>query len=149
MTTTSTQTTLMLTDKAVNNLDAMHAHVDYISAFYGHGSQEHLKASTSLNRALTQMIALGGRISADSELGLYGITEYGMHYGVVFHARTLEQRLIDLQRQAAEQARKAREEGSRVHQASSAKTYERVRHLMELRRHYEAIPNVGEWSIHS
>lgn len=79
--------TIEFTDKAKENIRNMNYKCASIRNAFGPKSDEYLKARESLANVLARMIELGGKISAEDEFSLYGITDYGMHYGVIFFPR--------------------------------------------------------------
>lgn len=84
MTTTTSDTAISFAPQAVQTIQRMGDHVSRLGTFYGEHSPEHCRAATSLAHCLAAVIGLGGRITQDSDLGLYGVSFF--HYGVVFHA---------------------------------------------------------------
>ncbi len=76
-------TKLELTERAMLNITAMQERVNVVQSLYGPLSDEHQEMLRSLLHALIGMIRLGGRISAEDDLSLYGVTPH-IHYGVNF-----------------------------------------------------------------
>lgn len=84
---------LTLNEDAQRILGDMRRRVDDIAVQYGRYSEEYLKAMKSLLDALMGMLSIGGRISRDGELSLYGVS--WIHYGVIFHSKYLPGRVRD------------------------------------------------------
>lgn len=80
-----TGTVIAFDQRAVQTVQRMGDYVARLRSFYGEDSVEHRQAAASLAHSLQAMIGLGGRVSQDGELGLYGVSL--IHYGVVFHSR--------------------------------------------------------------
>lgn len=78
-------TTITFTPEAMRNIRNMRHRVNEISMYYGVDSPQSERASSSFAHSLVSMLELGGRITAEDDLGLYGVNDY-IHYGVVFHA---------------------------------------------------------------
>lgn len=76
--------TITLTPEAQLEIQKMHSHVINIIAEYGTDSDEYRMTADSLMRVLADLCRLGGRITRDGDLSLYGVTHYGMHYGIVW-----------------------------------------------------------------
>jgi hypothetical protein len=76
-------TTLVLTPAAIKTIGAMQQRLVDVDRQYGDSPQT-TKMLWSLLQALIGMIRLGGEISQDDELSLYGIAF--IHYGVNFSA---------------------------------------------------------------
>ena len=73
---------------AVDTIRAMHRRVCDIGAVYGFKSDEYVTATASLANALTTISTMGDvRYTRDGDLSLYGVTSYGMHFGVIFHRK--------------------------------------------------------------
>lgn len=77
-------TKLEFTEQAIGTINAMRARCTRIAAEFGIYSKEHVEALESLCSSLVAMIGLGGRISKDAELSLYGVSF--IDYGVIFHS---------------------------------------------------------------
>ena len=86
-TTATTDTTISFSPQAVETIQRMADHVSRLGAFYGGDSPEACRAAASLARSLAAVIGLGGRITKDSDLGLYGASFIA--YGVVFHGTSV------------------------------------------------------------
>ena len=72
---------LGFTPEAKNTVSAMRGRVQEIGAAFGRESKEFADAASSLAMSLSSMIGLGGNISEDSDLSLYGVNEF-ICYGV-------------------------------------------------------------------
>ena len=77
--------TIELTDEAVQTVHNMRTLVNELRACYSPGHDFTMAAESSFAHVMGTMIGLGGKVSMDGPLSLYGITSYGMHYGVIFH----------------------------------------------------------------
>jgi hypothetical protein len=77
-------TRLELTPAALRVITAMEQRVAAVAEQYGTGSDEHVEMLGSLVNALGHMLRLGGRITKDGELSLFGASF--ISYGVIFHA---------------------------------------------------------------
>ncbi len=75
-------TSLTLTPQAQETISAMLERIREVAIEYGDNSQEHRDMLWSLLYALTNMIRLGGRITKEDDLGLYGSSF--IDYGIVF-----------------------------------------------------------------
>lgn len=82
-----TDRALTISPEAAQTITAMHQRVDQVAMAYGRHSAEHVDMLESLNRALTSLLRLGGRISRDGDLSLFGAS--WIAYGVIFHAKYL------------------------------------------------------------
>jgi hypothetical protein len=80
---TTTDTVITLDPRAVQTIERMTDHVTTLGRFYGTASPAHAIAAASLAHSLRTMIRLGGRITEEGELSLYGVSF--IDYGVVFH----------------------------------------------------------------
>jgi hypothetical protein len=76
---------LELTPAALKVIEAMQQRVAAIGDEYGQESSEHVEALKSLLAALVQVFRLGGRITKEDELSLFGASFIA--YGVVFFPR--------------------------------------------------------------
>lgn len=76
--------TLRFSPLAVKTLHAMSDHVLWLREHFGEDSSEHVRAAASLARSLVAMIGLGGEVTRDGDLSLYGVSDTGLHYGVNF-----------------------------------------------------------------
>jgi hypothetical protein len=76
---------LVLTPAALKVIEAMQQRVAAIGDEYGQESSEHVEALKSLLAALVQVFRLGGRITKEDELSLFGASFIA--YGVVFFPR--------------------------------------------------------------
>jgi hypothetical protein len=74
---------LVLTPGVMSVLNAMEQRCAEIGECCGAGSPEHLEALTSLIRSVFHMLRLGGRITKDDDLSLFGASYIA--YGVIFH----------------------------------------------------------------
>jgi hypothetical protein len=80
---TPTDTRLELTDGALQVIGAMERRVAEVAQEYGELSPEHVEIMQSLVSALAHVFRLGGRITKDDELSLFGASFIA--YGVIFH----------------------------------------------------------------
>jgi hypothetical protein len=76
-------TRLKLTPAALHVLSAMEQRAAAVADEYGEASREHVETLRSLVNALGHMLRLGGRITKDGELSLFGASFIA--YGVIFH----------------------------------------------------------------
>lgn len=76
---------LSINEDAERTLGDMRRRVDDIGTEYGRFSEEYVNAMRSLLDNLLGIMRLGGRISRDGELSLYGASF--IHYGVIFFAK--------------------------------------------------------------
>src|SRR6266545_4364255 len=74
-----------LTPAALQVISAMHQRVAAIGDEYGQESSEHVEALKSLLDALVRVLRLGGRITKEDELSLFGASFIA--YGVIFFPR--------------------------------------------------------------
>jgi len=80
---TATDTRLELTPGALSVISAIEQRLAAVADEYGYNSPEHIEMLDSLVRALGHMLRLGGRITKDDELSLFGASFIA--YGVIFH----------------------------------------------------------------
>jgi hypothetical protein len=80
----ATDTRLELTPGALQVLSAMEQRAAAVAQEYGECSPEHVEMLRSLVNVLGHMLRLGGRITKDGELSLFGASFIA--YGVIFHA---------------------------------------------------------------
>jgi hypothetical protein len=83
---------LTFTPQAITTLNKMRNTIAEIGAHYGMNSVEYLNANSTFAHCITSLITLGGDISADGELSLFGYSklansEHGFSYGMVWHSR--------------------------------------------------------------
>lgn len=71
----------------------MQHRVNDVAMMYGETSREHVDMLKSLVLALTGVLRLGGHISRDGELSLFGSSFIA--YGVIFHPKYLDGRKRD------------------------------------------------------
>jgi hypothetical protein len=76
---------LDLTPGALGVIAAMQARVAAVAEEYGEDSPEHAEIAASLANALARMLQLGGRITKDDDLSLFGASH--LAYGVIFFPR--------------------------------------------------------------
>jgi hypothetical protein len=76
---------LELTPGALEVVTAMQERVAAVAEEYGEGSPEHVEILKSLASALARVLELGGRITKDDELSLFGASYIA--YGVILHPR--------------------------------------------------------------
>lgn len=74
--------TLTLTEEAQKTISAMIGNVHAVGNVYGLESKEYRTVADSLPRAMESILRLGGRITRDGELSLYGSSFIA--YGVIF-----------------------------------------------------------------
>lgn len=79
---------LEITEEADRTLGDMRWRVADIEMEYGRFSEEHLIALKSLLDNVLGLLRLGGRISRDGELSLFGAS--WIAYGVIWHAKYLD-----------------------------------------------------------
>lgn len=91
--------TIEFSERAASRISEMTSHVEDVSHHYGAESTVAATMATSLTRAIGQtfsLLAEGGSLSTDGERGLYIITSYGMHVGVVFFRdRSYDKAMVD------------------------------------------------------
>lgn len=75
-------TAVLITPEAERTLGDMRRRVDDIGMEYGRYSEEYLKVTFSLLDALMGIMRLGGRISRDGDLALFGASFIA--YGVIW-----------------------------------------------------------------
>lgn len=64
----------------------MQARVADLGRFYGESSPQYTKAVASLANVLTTLLTMGDvRMTRDGDLSLYGVTSYGLHFGLIGH----------------------------------------------------------------
>jgi hypothetical protein len=73
--------TITFTPEALKVIRDMRWRCHVIADHYGHGGAEHLAALESFATSITAMLGLGGRITADGDLSLYGVSPT-IHFGV-------------------------------------------------------------------
>lgn len=87
MTTNSTETTMTLTETAVETINAMQSHVGSLARHYGVDSTEHKEASRTLLGALAGLFQWRDlSVWRDGDLSLCANTANGFTFGVIFHA---------------------------------------------------------------
>jgi hypothetical protein len=74
---------LELTPEAIQTYGEMESRCHAIAELCGEGSPEHVEALVSLVRSVGHMLRLGGRITRDGELSLFGASFIA--YGLIFH----------------------------------------------------------------
>lgn len=91
--------TIEFSERAATRISEMASHVEDVAHHYGAESEVASKMATSLTRAIGQtfsLLAEGGSLSTDGDRGLYVITSYGMHVGVVFFRdRSYDKAMVD------------------------------------------------------
>ena len=91
--------TIEFSERAATRISEMASHVEEVTHHYGVESDVAANMATSLTRAIGQtfsLLAEGGSLSTDGERGLYIITNYGMHVGVVFFRdRSYDKAMVD------------------------------------------------------
>ena len=76
-------TQLEMTPAALRVITAMQQRVATVALEYGEESAEHVEMLRSLVSVLVSLLRLGGRITWDDELSLFGSSFIA--YGVIFH----------------------------------------------------------------
>jgi hypothetical protein len=76
---------ISINEDAERTIGDMRRRVDDIGMTYGRSSDEYVNAMRSLLDNLLGVLRLGGRISKDGELSLYGVSF--IHYGVIWFAK--------------------------------------------------------------
>ena len=119
--------TIEFTQEALKTIEAMENQCHEIRHFYGDSHRKTRRAYQTLAHSLRAMIGLGGRISRDEDLSLYGVGF--IHYGIVWFGDKNE---------------------GKIHREDLAEMgYERE--LPEGQEFLTMIgsPETGEWSVHS
>jgi len=75
--------TVEINEYALRNISNMQQRVYMIGEYFGTDSKEYSLAAESLSAVLAQVLRLGGRITAEDDLSLYG--DSFIQYGVIFH----------------------------------------------------------------
>jgi hypothetical protein len=78
-------TRIEMTPGALDAVTAMQQRVGAVAGEYGEGSPEHVEILDSLVTALATLLRLGGRITKDDDLSLFGASYIA--YGVIFFPR--------------------------------------------------------------
>ena len=80
---------LTFTDQAIATLNRMRVKIGEIGTHYGMNSVEYLNANSTFCHSITTLITLGGNITADGELNLFGHSGIGdgFSYGMVWSGR--------------------------------------------------------------
>ncbi len=87
------EVSITITEDAERTISDMRRRVADIATEYGQFSEEHLNALKSLLDNILGVLRLGGRISRDGELSLFGAS--WIAYGVIFHPKYLDGRERD------------------------------------------------------
>jgi len=80
--------TISVSPEAQSTLSAMQGRLGAIASEFGQHSEEYLETLESFAFAVLQVLRLGGKISQDGELSLYGASF--IHYGVIFHGKFVD-----------------------------------------------------------
>lgn len=76
---------VQFTPEALSTLQDMRQRINQVACVYGRRSDEYVEMLESFSEALVGIVRLGGRISADGDLSLLGVSI--IVYGVVFFPR--------------------------------------------------------------
>lgn len=74
----------------------MQSRVALLGRFYGESSPEYTKAVASLANVLATLLTMGEvRMTRDGDLSLYGVTSYGLHFGLIGHRGSIPAEYAD------------------------------------------------------
>ncbi len=81
----TTDSVITVTPEALQTMSDMSIRVEKVGQLHGYNSEEYRELLRSYSSALITVFRLGGRISKDGELGLFGASFIA--YGVVWHPK--------------------------------------------------------------
>lgn len=85
---------LEFSPEALEVIGKMRERVRQVGEAFGFHSTEYIEILESFNGALLSLIHLGGRITKDGELSLFGLSFIA--YGVIFHRKHRDGKPLDL-----------------------------------------------------